>query len=163
RRDLTQSVRRVPASQELLDSLTEDAKILPLPAERLSRYSLEPYALKLVYIYRKLAATQQHLAALTDYHAEGITFEAQPPAYTHVDQFIRDIGILQTSLRDNNAGLIADEGSVPHLLIQARTFGFQLAALDVRQHSDEHAKLLDELFAEAGVLSAGKLYSGLPE
>jgi phosphoenolpyruvate carboxylase len=84
-------------------------------------------------------------------------------AYANGDAFLADLLLVQNSLRENRARAVADEGTVADLVTLARTFGFHLAPLDIRQHSDEHAKALDELLALAGALPPGQLYSALPE
>jgi phosphoenolpyruvate carboxylase len=47
--------------------------------------------------------------------------------------------------------------------VQVRTFGFHLATLDVRQHSNEHSKALDEVLQASGVTTGKKPYSGMSE
>lgn len=163
RRELTQSTRLVPASQELLESVERDRQTGLVSAERQRRYEAEPYALKLQYIQARLKVSLDHLAALADLDAEGPGFVAHPPAYPHSADFLEDLLVLQRSLRANRAGILADEGALAHLVIQAKTFGFHLAGLDVRQHSDEHARALDELFAVSGVLRPERPYSSLSE
>ncbi|MGC8668852.1 MAG: phosphoenolpyruvate carboxylase [Chthonomonadales bacterium] len=163
RRELTQSTRLVPASAELLESLERDRSTGLVSQERQRRYAAEPYALKLQYIQARLKVSLDHLAALLDLEAEGPGFVAHPPAYPHSADLLDDLLLLQRSLRANRAEILAEEGALAHLIIQLRTFGFHLAGLDVRQHSDEHARALDELFAVAGVLPADRPYSSLTE
>jgi len=163
RRELTQSTRLVPASEALLFALEEDREQIALPAHVLRRHAREPYALKLCYIEVRLKATLQHLGALTDFHAEGPSFVAQFPAYQDSRELIADLSLLQQSLRENRAGALADEGALANLVTQAHIFGFHLATLDIRQHSDEHAKAVDEMLAFAQALPSGKRYSDLPE
>jgi len=163
RHELTQSTRLVPASPELLESLRRDRDTGLVSAERQSRYEAEPYALKLLFIQARLKASLDHLAALSDLEAEGPGFVAHPPAYPHSADLLEDLLVLQRSLRANRAEILAEEGALAHLIVQVKTFGFHLAGLDVRQHSEEHARALDELFAVAGVLPAERPYSSLPE
>lgn len=163
RRELTQSTRLVPASEELLFALDEDRRQIALPTHILRRHLHEPYALKLCYIEVRLKATLQHLSVLTDFHAEGPSFVAQFPAYQSSRELLADLSLLQRSLRENRAGVLADEGALANLVMQAQVFGFHLATLDIRQHSDEHAKAVDELLAFAQALPPNKRYVDLPE
>ncbi|MDW8104901.1 MAG: phosphoenolpyruvate carboxylase [Armatimonadota bacterium] len=163
RRELTQSTRLVPASEELLMSIEEDKAHIPLPEHVLRRHAREPYALKLCYIEVRLRATLRHLNVLTDLHAEGPSFTAQYPAYRDSRELMADLQLLQQSLRENRARTLADSGSLANLLMQVQVFGFHLATLDIRQHSDEHARAVDEILHAAGVLAADVRYEDLSE
>ena len=55
---------------------------------------------------------------------------------------------MQSSLAEGGAPRQA-YGELQHLIWQAETFGFHLAGLEVRQHSQVHARALTELRAEA--------------
>lgn len=163
RRDLTQSTRLIPASEELIYSLEEDREKVTLPADTLRRHAYEPYALKLSYVEVRLKATLRHLEVLTDFHAEGPTFVARYPAYQRSKELLADLSLIQRSLRENRAGELADEGNLADLVMQVQSFGFHLATLDIRQHSDEHAKAVDEMMTAARVLPPGTHYTDLPE
>ncbi len=72
--------------------------------------------------------------------------QAGPTAYANADQFLDDLTLLQQSLAENRGERLA------HLLVEplvrkARTFGFHLHTLDVRQHARVHADTLHELAA----------------
>jgi phosphoenolpyruvate carboxylase len=160
---LTQSARLAPASQELLRSIEQDRETVPLPVAPRKRFESEPYGLKLLYIAGRLQATLDHLAALSDFRAEGPSFTARPPAYRRSAEFLEDLILIQRSLREGHAAVLADEGPLAHLIVQVQAFGFHLAALDARQHSDEHAAVFDEMMAAAQVLPPGGRYSDLNE
>lgn len=164
RRELSLSSRLLPISQELRDSITHNAEIISLSHEEQERFEMQPYALKLTYIEYRLRATLRHLDDLADFRDEATSFLAQSPAYSGAEEFVADLELLSRSMVHSRASLLGVEGDLPHLIVQARTFGFHLASLDVRQHSREHAKVLDELFLAAGVLASGDTpYSELPE
>lgn len=163
RRELTLSLRLVPASDELLESIEKDSRLVPLEPARRERFATEPYSLKLLYIHERLQATLNHLAEISDFRAEGPSFSAQVPAYTSSLELLEDFRLLQRSLRQHRAGLLADEGGLAHLVVLVRTFGFRLASLDARQHSDEHASAMDEVLAAADLVPSGQKYSELPE
>lgn len=162
RRELTQSARLVAASEALLESLDDDRKAISLPEERLRRYTLEPYGLKLLYVQTRLSATLEQLNTITGFRAQGISAD-RAPAYRDAEQFLGDLRLVQESLRQNRGALLADAGPLAHLITQAMTFGFHLATLDVRQHSDEHAQALEEMIAAAGILPADRAYGTLSE
>lgn len=163
RRELTQSTRLVPASEELLLALEEDKSQIDLPTHLLRRHQREPYALKLCFMEVRLRATINHLEVLTDFHAEGPAFVARFPAYRDSREMLADVRLLQRSLRENRAAVLAEEGKLAQLATQLQAFGFHLATLDIRQHSDEHAKALDEILAAAQVLPENTRYSALSE
>ena len=163
RGELSQSSRLVGITPELRRSLEHDSAGIVLTAEQLRRYHLEPYALKLVYVQSRLRATLEHLGTLVDFRAHGARNALPAAAYADATQFLDDLKIIQRSLRADRGGLLADEGTLAQLVTQAETFGFHLAALDIRQHSDEHERAIDEMVAAAGVLPGGKRYGALDE
>jgi len=162
-RDLTQSVRQVAISEELRLSLEADAKRVQLPSAPRGRFLWEPYGLKLLYIQERLRASQRQLELLADYRIDAISTDATASAYPSAEEFLEDLKLIQRSLRAGNASIVADTGPLAHVVVQARTFGFHLAALDVRQHSDEHEKVVDEVLAQAHAIPDGVRYTTLSE
>ncbi len=126
-------------SRAFLDSLAEDLDSAP-PSDkaRLDRFSLEPYRQKMILIYRRLGATMaQNREA----------WQAQRPdpwAYPSAAEFIADLELIQESLRQNKGDRLAD-GRFARLVQQARIFGFHLASMDIRQHSERHREAVTEL------------------
>ena len=163
RRELTLSARRVGSTPDFLQSLEADRAMMTLSADQLRRYQLEPYALKLVYVQVRLRATLAHLDTLSSARAPAGVYAAPSPAYESAEQFLNDLRVIQDSLRENRSGVLADEGPLAHAVTQAETFGFHLATLDIRQHSDAHARAVEEMVAAAGVLSPNERYSALSE
>jgi phosphoenolpyruvate carboxylase len=163
RRELTQSTRIVNISDALRDSIEHDLQLVGLSDERRARFALEPYALKLILVAERLGATVEHLDQIADMASEGPGFATRPPAYADADAFLHDLRLLQHSLREHHAADLADEGNLAGLVIQAETFGFHLAALDIRQHSREHEKAMEDILHAAGVLAASTRYADLDE
>ncbi|MDQ4215355.1 phosphoenolpyruvate carboxylase [Microbacterium sp. ASV81] len=64
--------------------------------------------------------------------------------YTDPEQLLADLRVVQSSLADAGARRHAF-GGVQHLIWQVETYGFHLAELEVRQHSQVHARVLAEL------------------
>ncbi len=71
-------------------------------------------------------------------------------AYAGAEQLEADLRVVQRSLVDAGAPRAA-YGDVQKLIWQVQTFGFHLAELEVRQHSQVHAEALAEI-AEKGIL-----------
>ncbi len=162
-RRFTVSARLVAPSEELLRSIERDRAIVGLPHEQDEQHAREPYALKLLCIHERLSATLRHLDALSDFHAEGPSFVAQPPAYRRSTELLDDLALVQESLRAGKASVLANEGALADLVVQVRAFGFHLFSLDMRQHSSEHEKVIGEMLQEAHMLPPERPYSTLPE
>ena len=81
-------------------------------------------------------------------HRVDATRRGEEGAYTDPEQLLADLRIVQSSLASAGARRHAF-GGVQHLIWQVQTYGFHLAELEVRQHSQVHAKALAELDAAA--------------
>ncbi|HYB45787.1 MAG TPA: phosphoenolpyruvate carboxylase, partial [Streptosporangiaceae bacterium] len=108
-----------------------------LLAEIAARSPAEPYRTYLLYAAQRINATRTRHADL---------------AYRGPAEFLADLRLVQESLAAAGAAKQAF-GELQHLIWQAETFGFHLAGLEVRQHSEVHARALRELRA-AGPPSA---------
>jgi phosphoenolpyruvate carboxylase len=102
-----------------------------LLAEIAARSPQEPYRTYLLYAAQRLAATRARHADL---------------AYPDPAEYVADLRLVQESLAAAGAAKQAF-GELQHLIWQAETFGFHLAGLEVRQHSEVHARVLRELRA----------------
>jgi len=110
----------------------------------------EPYRRALTGIYARLAATMTSITGSEPSRAPSV--EADP--YPAPEAFRDDLLCLAESLGNL-------EGSALHRLIRSvETFGFHLAALDLRQNADVHERVVGELLKFAAV---DHDYSGLPE
>jgi len=72
---------------------------------------------------------------------------AVPGRYAGPAEFLADLRAIQESLLVSGAGRIAS-GELQALVWQAQTFGFHLASLEVRQHSEVHREALAEPHSE---------------
>lgn len=79
--------------------------------------------------------------------------------YACPDELLGDLCLIETSLREQGQGLIA-EGDLHDVIRQVEVFGFHLATLDLREHARRHELALAETFRLTGVESA---YADLPE
>ena len=102
-----------------------------LLAEIAARSPQEPYRTYLLYAAQRLAATRTRHADL---------------AYPGPAGYLADLRVVQEALAAAGAAKQA-YGELQHLIWQAETFGFHLAGLEVRQHSEVHARALAELRA----------------
>ncbi len=77
------------------------------------------------------------------------TEEDRPGAYAGPEEMRRDLEVLGEMLRAVGADRLADAEIRPAFL-QLDTFGFHMAALDVRQNSEYYARALAQLLRAAG-------------
>ncbi|MFE1169417.1 phosphoenolpyruvate carboxylase [Nocardiopsis sp. NPDC058789] len=136
-RALTVYSNLTPASPALLDAISEARAGQPtLMGEITQRSPNEPHRQLLLLATTRLRATRERDADL---------------AYTDAEEFLADLRLVQESLAA--AGAVRQAyGDLQHLVWQAETFGFHLAELEIRQHSEVHAAALAEL-ESGGALS----------
>ncbi|MFM1764647.1 MAG: Phosphoenolpyruvate carboxylase [Pseudomonadota bacterium] len=115
----------------------------------------EPYRRALTGMYARLAAT---LKSLTGGDAARHAVEPQNP-YTDSDSFLADLKVIKASLNSHHAKALAAQRLDP-LIRAVEVFGFHLATVDLRQSSDQHEKVVDELLATARI---EKDYASLDE
>lgn len=162
--ELTQSSKLVPLSEPLRRSLEKDTLELTLSDHQPQSKALhEPLVRKLRNIERRLRATLRHAQAITRDYRGGQGYRPPAPAYFSATAFLADLEVLQQSLRAGRADVVADFGPLAHLITQVKTFGFHLAAIDIRQHSREHERALDEILASSHLIADGRHYSALSE
>jgi len=131
-RALTLHQATTPPSAALRRALAAAAAAQPeLLAEIGARSPQEPYRTYLLYAAARLGATRMRHADL---------------AYRGPEEFLADLRVVRDSLAAAGAAAQAS-GELQNLIWQAETFGFHLAGLEVRQHSQVHARALGELRA----------------
>ncbi len=142
RQSLSVSTRIAGASEELLTSVKADLLILPEIEERFRRINVEePYRLKATAIRHKLLLTQKRHAFLQD-HEPGRD-------YANTQELLDDLLIMRDSLMSHKGELIAN-GELDRMIRNVSAFGLTHATLDVREHSDRHHHLLNQLFTSVG-------------
>ncbi|WP_370246268.1 phosphoenolpyruvate carboxylase [Candidimonas sp. SYP-B2681] len=120
----------------------------------------EPYRRVFIHLYARMAATS---VALTGRQlALRPTYDAPP--YASPEEFLHDLQIVSDSLTKHHGSLIA-QLRLSGLLQAVSIFGFHLATVDLRQSSDVHERVLNELFRSAQVRFNDKPvdYSALSE
>jgi phosphoenolpyruvate carboxylase len=70
--------------------------------------------------------------------------------YAHPSQLIDELDLIADSLRESRGQLIAG-GAVARVRRVATLLGFQIAILDIRQHSARHTAATTELFEKVGI------------
>ncbi|MEF8817293.1 MAG: phosphoenolpyruvate carboxylase [Salinibacter sp.] len=142
RDDLSISTRQLTVSDALRDSLERDAAAVDLPDDVERQYQREPYRLKLCYV-------EERLRGLLD-RVDATDVEAMAGDYT-ADDLLDDLDLIAESLHAHGFENAARSGQLHRLRSLVKTFGFHLAALDVRQHSGVHEDTVAALLEAGGV------------
>jgi len=153
RRYLSVSQNLVDVPESLLKSLKKDDREVTVSLRFKRSYTNEPYRRKLTYMMHRL----EYL--LEDIDKGESTVIKSASDYTSAD-FNKDLDLIYNSLKVSGLHDIASFGRFNDLRIRAKTFGFHLAALDIRQHSEIHEKAVEDLFSVAHVKEG---YSNLSE
>ena len=137
--ELSLSDRQVRVHPSLLESLARDERERPLPEHTARAFRHEPFRRKALHmaarVRRLLETAGESDDAARDYDTR---------------RFIADLELLGTALVEAGFETVARSGRVARMLTLARTFGFHLAALDVRQHSAVQEQAVAALLAAAG-------------
>ena len=143
--ELTVSATLVTPSREFQERLAADADVMEeILRGNPHRYAQEPYRRKMHIIHHRLGRQLVRLEALLD----GKPDPGSHGCYASEVQFIEDLEIIGRSLASHGDANLAEAG-LKDLLLQARTFGFFLGQLDVRQESGRHTSAVAELFARS--------------
>ncbi|MCM8731053.1 phosphoenolpyruvate carboxylase [Hephaestia sp. GCM10023244] len=125
------------AVTELADASGDDA---PSRAD-------EPYRRALTGIYARLAATFTHFTGKPA--PRHVTHTSKP--YARPSELRADLVAIAHGLSGSGAGKLGSGGALGRLIRAVETFGFHLAALDMRQNSAVHERVITELFRVAGI------------
>jgi phosphoenolpyruvate carboxylase len=131
---LSQDGDRIETSSLFESSLDTDREQLPTIAERVTeRYPEEPYR-------QKLALMRERIDRVGD---------VRPGGYNDAEELLADVDAIADSLRKDGAESVVDT-EVDPLRRRVETFGFSLAALDLRDHQKNHTTAITEALAREG-------------
>jgi phosphoenolpyruvate carboxylase len=158
-----------PAFPALAASLEADARIMPdLAAGLARRFEGEPFRRKAALMLARVQAARrlngERLAGSAPPGTEGedpdLWWTAAPPepprpddaraAYRRPAEMLADVAVMRESLRGLRGSRIAD-GALRDLQRRVEVFGFHLAHLDLRQHSQVHAAAAADVLRAAGL------------
>ncbi|MDO3413360.1 phosphoenolpyruvate carboxylase [Saccharibacillus sp. CPCC 101409] len=128
----------VNVTDELLESIERDRDTVSVEAKSNWHNDNEPYRVKLTYMIRKLDNV------LDDEKKDS------PDRYAKPSELIEDLRVIDRSLRYHHADYVADR-AIKKLIRQVELFGFHTAALDIRQHSQEHEKAMTEILSSMNI------------
>lgn len=143
RRYLSVSRNFVAVPGSLGSSLKKDEKEVPLSTVYKRHYKNEPYRRKISHIMRRLEKMYEAL--------DGTEQEVIDSAVYRASDFENDLTLIADSLTESGLDDVARFGEFNDLRIRVHTFGFHLAALDIRQHSGRHEEAVSELLETANV------------
>jgi phosphoenolpyruvate carboxylase len=177
-RELSVAAEPREISEELARSLDADAAAMPELAASLNlHFASEPYRRKGGFMQARIAAARRiNAARLRERRRAGAAAEGdddpvlgqaqrlwgtgappEPPrpdddriAYARPDALGEDLRVIGESLRRHLGARLAD-GLVADLMRRVAVFGFHLARLDLRQHSEVVAAATAEVLQVAGV------------
>lgn len=143
RRELSMSDRRIRVPESFRNHVMREVEASDIADDIRHIYANEPFRLFANVIIRKLEAAR-----------------SQPDHTYTIDAYRADLDLICETLRQAGLSDIADHGSLFRARVLAATFGFHLAAIDVRQHSNVYGEAVRDLLAVAGVTAD---YATLPE
>jgi phosphoenolpyruvate carboxylase len=152
---LTHSSRWCKPSEAFLSSLLEDESSgLKTFDEKRDRNEGEIYRRKLYFMQYRLKANLELVKA----RLSGRSADPGLYCYASSEDFIHDLTLIYESLISHDDHSAAN-GQLKDLIRLAKTFGFHLLKLDVRQESTRHSEAVGEVLDQAGVAD----YLSLPE
>ncbi|MBV8778717.1 MAG: phosphoenolpyruvate carboxylase [Alphaproteobacteria bacterium] len=139
-----------------LVSVSDDLRALAARSPDRETYRQEePYRLAINGVYARLAATARAFG-----HADMPRNDyGEAPAYAASAELLADLDVADASLTANGSGVVA-QGRLKDLRRAVDVFGFHLAALDLRQNSDVHERVVGEML---GLVQPGLAYTEMGE
>ena len=145
RQMLSVSTKIVGATPELSASVEKDLANIPEFEPRFLRLNAEePYRLKATAIVHRLAFTR-------DRHAQGAAHIPNRD-YANTAELLADLVLMRDSLLAHRGELIAT-GLLERTIRTVAAFGINHATMDVREHSDAHHHVLNQITGVDGYLS----------
>ncbi len=141
--DVDLLVQRLSQAEErvsLTKAFRDDLSALEASEGEADRFEHEPFRRKLFFVHRFLLQARERLV-------EGRSVPGYPGGS---DGFRRDLALVASTLEQGQSGRAARAFVWP-ALHRARAFGFELAPIDLREHSAVHERAVGQLLAHAGV------------
>lgn len=138
--DLSHSQNWLTMSDDFYKSLAKDRAQFPELDERYrDRYRLEEARQKLLFMQERLR--------------RALNAQDESGAYQHHLEFRRDLELIYNGLESK--GCTISLSSLRKMLHATDIFGFHLAKLDLRQHSERHREALDEITLSLKLIEGG--------
>lgn len=142
-RSLSLSQRMVDLSAEMVEYLgRRTAQTTQRITNLKRRYPDEPYRL----LGGILVGDLEEVAQTLTRELTGKTTDRQTAHHLRGrDDLLKPLQLIESSLRQNKADVVANS-DLQTFQVQAQVFGMHTARLDIRQYSEYHTAVLDELF-----------------
>lgn len=137
-RQMSFSTTIINVTEEFTRSIEADKANVELRTVEEWTNEKEPYRVKLTYMLQKLQNMRED------------EYNEPNQRYHTVADFVGELKLIDRSLRHHFADYVANT-HLKKFIRQVELFGFHLAALDVRQHSQEHENTMAELLVKSGV------------
>ncbi|HSQ70581.1 MAG TPA: phosphoenolpyruvate carboxylase, partial [Steroidobacteraceae bacterium] len=134
----------IPGASTTIEVSAELEELAARSPDRNPQRADEPYRRTLTGLYARVTATARELDQL---HAMRHAVGDAPP-YGSGAELAADLDVIHRSLVTHNSELLA-RGRLRRLRRAARVFGFHLAAVDLRQNSEVHERVVAELLSAA--------------
>ncbi|MEX2395543.1 MAG: phosphoenolpyruvate carboxylase, partial [Balneolales bacterium] len=144
-KELSISSRQIATPVKLKESIESDKENYLLKVSEAEKYGHEPYRVKLSFIQQKLDMELERLIK------EQMGENTGSPRYTS-DDLAAEMAMLQQCLEESGFADLAYRGKLQDLIYQIKTFGYSIAAMDIRQHSLVFEQTVDDLMNKAGVV-----------
>ncbi len=153
RREISISSRQAPIPPELYDAISADRREVTLDDQLLRIYQQEPYRLKLSYVMARIDEMRSEARSHIDSKRALPAADGEATRRWRYDTsaFVRDLELIIHCLESTGFDSYVASSRLSRMLIRAKTFGFHMAALDVRQHSGVHEEAVTALLQVAGV------------
>lgn len=125
---LSVSTRRADLGTEIADTIEHDLEWIT-DQEHYAQRRFEPIRVRIAQMRARIEADPSYNAAA----------------------LLEDLQIIRRALHTAGLHQTAEDGPLADAIIRARVFGFHLATLDIRQHSEIHNAAVAELLSIAGV------------
>jgi phosphoenolpyruvate carboxylase len=134
------SARSCRSTSRLVEVSPSLAELAARSPDRSAFRRYEPYRRAITGIYARLAATAQAL----DHGDPPQAAVGSATPYAESGELLADLSLVANSLVANGSELLA-KGRLRDLRRAVDVFGFHLAAIDLRQNSDVHERVVGEL------------------
>ena len=139
-RDLSLKIKKTEKNIDLFKSIKNDLKKIKISNHIVERLKFEPIRLKINCIQFKI-----------DILISDIKNNKNELSYSSLE-FQEDLNVIYESLKKQNFSILYKNGPLNDLIIRSKTFGFILMSLDIRQHSNNHEKAIDEIFSNFNII-----------
>ncbi len=146
RRELSISSKLIDIPKVLSKSLKMEAESSSISAVEQRQFQHEPFRLKISYIMGRLSRMLQAEDAVM-----GRDTIVESPIDYRAPDFIADLELVEKALKSAGLKHLIEHTRLSRLIVQARIFGFHLAAIDIRQHSHIHESAVAEILSAARV------------